>query len=288
MAQRSGLGKGLGALIPKTESPQNQPTGDLILKIPVGNIKPNPQQPRKQFDNDQLRELADSIREHGILQPLVVIESDKPGLYTLIAGERRLRASKLAGLKDVPAILRTASYQEQLEFALIENVQREDLNPIERALAFQNLLEEFSLTHEEIARRVGKSRVAITNSLRLLNLPQPIQDLILKGVISEGHGRALLSLPTPAAIQSAIDTIVRQNLNVRQTEALVSKFNQPKSKPQAPSPESLAFADLEARLRRHLQTRVSLQKGPKGGTITISFYSDEELNELLEKLGLND
>ncbi len=288
MAQRSGLGKGLGALIPKTESPQNQPTGDLILKIPVGNIKPNPQQPRKQFDNDQLRELADSIREHGILQPLVVIESDKPGLYTLIAGERRLRASKLAGLKDVPAILRTASYQEQLEFALIENVQREDLNPIERALAFQNLLEEFSLTHEEIARRVGKSRVAITNSLRLLNLPQPIQDLILKGVISEGHGRALLSLPTPAAIQSAIDTIVRQNLNVRQTEALVSKLNQPKPKLQAPSPESLAFADLEARLRRHLQTRVSLQKGPKGGTITISFYSDEELNELLGKLGLND
>ncbi len=242
MAQRSGLGKGLGALIPKTESPQNQPTGDLILKIPVGNIKPNPQQPRKQFDNDQLRELADSIREHGILQPLVVIESDKPGLYTLIAGERRLRASKLAGLKDVPAILRTASYQEQLEFALIENVQREDLNPIERALAFQNLLEEFSLTHEEIARRVGKSRVAITNSLRLLNLPQPIQDLILKGDFRRAW-QSLAILANTAAIQSAIDTIVRQNLNVRQTEALVSKFKSTQAQTQAPSPESLAFAD---------------------------------------------
>jgi len=287
MAQRSGLGKGLGALIPGSGDAQPAMQGEAMLMIPVGHIAPNPQQPRKQFDAEQLRELAESIREHGVLQPLVVISGEKPQHYTLIAGERRLRASKLAGLKEVPAIVRSANQQEQLEFALIENVQREDLNAIERARAYQNLLENFALTHEDIARRVGKSRVAITNSLRLLNLPLAVQQSILEGNITEGHGRALLALPSAAAMQATLDSVLRQSLNVRQTEALVARFGQAKATPAAPA-RSSAYADLEARLRRHLQTKVSLQKGKQGGSITIAFYSDEELNQILEKLGLDD
>ena len=288
MAKKSGLGRGLDALIPNWEDNQAGIPGDKVVMVPIDNISPNPHQPRKQFNSEGLEDLASSIREHGIIQPLILISADKPNFYTLIAGERRLRAAKIAGLIEVPAIVRSATEQEQLEFAIIENVQREDLNPLERARAYQNLVDGFSLTHEEIARRVGKSRVSVTNTLRLLNLPPLAQASVLNGEISEGHARALLGLPNARAIDSALDSVVSLNLNVRQTEALVGKLTGKSPRPGSPIPRSPEIEDLENKLRQFFHTKVSLTKGARGGTISISFYSDEELNGILDSLGLND
>ncbi len=288
MAKKSGLGRGLDALIPNWEDTQAVIPGDKVVMVPIDNISPNPHQPRKQFNSEGLEDLASSIREHGIIQPLILISADKPNFYTLIAGERRLRAAKIAGLREVPAIVRSATEQEQLEFAIIENVQREDLNPLERARAYQNLVDGFSLTHEEIARRVGKSRVSVTNTLRLLNLPPLAQASVLNGEITEGHARALLGLPNARAIDSALDSVVSLNLNVRQTEALVSKLTGKSPRPGSPIPRSPEIEDLENKLRQFFHTKVSLTKGERGGTISISFYSDEELNGILDSLGLND
>ena len=288
MAKKSGLGRGLDALIPNWEDTQAVIPGDKVVMVPIDNIIPNPHQPRKQFNSEGLEDLASSIREHVIIQPLILISADKPNFYTLIAGERRLRAAKIAGLREVPAIVRSATEQEQLEFAIIENVQREDLNPLERARAYQNLVDGFSLTHEEIARRVGKSRVSVTNTLRLLNLPPLAQASVLNGEITEGHARALLGLPNARAIDSALDSVVSLNLNVRQTEALVGKLTGKSPRPGSPIPRSPEIEDLENKLRQFFHTKVSLTKGVRGGTISISFYSDEELNGILDSLGLND
>jgi len=196
MARKSGLGKGLEALIPGDSLTAGQ---DSVLQVPVERIVPNPQQPRLEMNEDDLQELAASIQEHGILQPLVVSRTDAAGEYTLIAGERRLRAARLAGLRTVPVIVRTASEQQRLELALIENVQRADLSPLETAAAYNMLAEDFGLSHEDIARRVGKSRVAVTNALRLLKLAPKARQALEKGLISEGHARALLGLNLPAA-----------------------------------------------------------------------------------------
>ena len=226
MAQRSGLGKGLESLIPTWQnSPTPTDSAEQVRLLPIESISPNPQQPRKVFEEEHLEDLAASIKQHGIIQPLIVITAESADRYTLIAGERRLRAARLAGLKEVPAIVRTASQQEQLEFAIIENVQREDLNPMERAKAYQSLADQFSLTHEEIAHRMGKSRVTITNTLRLLNLPLLVQQALYSGEISEGHARSLLALPNARAIEAALDSILSLGLNVRQTELLVSKLS---------------------------------------------------------------
>lgn len=209
MAQRSGLGKGLESLIPTWQnSPTPTDSAEQVRLLPIESISPNPQQPRKVFEEEHLEDLAASIKQHGIIQPLIVITAESADRYTLIAGERRLRAARLAGLKEVPAIVRTASQQEQLEFAIIENVQREDLNPMERAKAYQSLADQFSLTHEEIAHRMGKSRVTITNTLRLLNLPLLVQQALYSGEISEGHARSLLALPNARAIEAALDSIL--------------------------------------------------------------------------------
>ncbi len=289
MAQRSGLGKGLESLIPTWQgSPVAPGATEQVRLLPVNSISPNPQQPRKIFEEDQLEDLAASIKQHGIIQPLIVIAAEGIDRYTLIAGERRLRAAKLAGLKDVPAIVRTASQQEQLEFAIIENVQREDLNPMERARAYQNLADQFSLTHEEIAHRVGKSRVTVTNTLRLLNLPALVQQTLQSGEISEGHARSLLALPTARAMEAALDSILSLGLNVRQTELLVSKLSGKAPTNRKPISRSAEAEDLENRLRQFFHTKVMLSKGNRGGTISISFYSDEELNAILDKLGIND
>ncbi len=289
MAKTTGLGKGLGALIPgwQDEPLKEITSGSQVHLLPIEQIQPNPHQPRKNFNQENLLELSNSIKEHGIIQPLVVI-NDGPNRYTLIAGERRLRASKLAGLTEVPAIVRTATEQEQLEFAIIENVQREDLNPIERARAFQRLVDDFSLTHDEVARRVGKSRVTITNTLRLLNLPIVVQQSVLEGSLSEGHARALLALPNPRAIESAMETVQSLGLNVRQTELLVNKLiGRGPSKPvkSMRNPEEEA---LENKLRQHFHTKVTLSKTKSGGSITIFFFSDEELNSITDKFGLYD
>ena len=287
MVKKTGLGKGLEALIPGNwDKPvlENQRTSEQVSLIRVGKINPNPHQPRSNFDSSTLEDLAASIREHGIISPLIVVSGQNPDQYILIAGERRLRAAKLAGLTEVPAIVRSSTEQEQLELAIIENVQREDLDPLERANAYQALLDEFSLTHEEIAKRVGKNRVTVTNSLRLLNLPETIQKGISEKRISEGHARALLGLSTPKAMEHAFETIKILGLNVRQTEQLVTKMNgTPVSQKPKPAPNALD-KDLENRLRQHFNTKVSLQKGPKGGNLIIYFFSDEELNNILDML----
>ncbi len=288
MARKTGLGRGLDALIPGWQEAGAPSSTDKVLKVPVENISPNPHQPRKTFDPEQLEDLAVSIREHGVIQPLILIPGENTNHYFLIAGERRLRASKLAGLSEVPAIVRTATEQEQLEFAIIENVQREDLNPLERARAYQNLLDSFSLTHDEIARRVGKSRVSVTNSLRLLNLPPIAQEALLDAKISEGHARALLGLPNTRSIEAALDSILSLNLNVRQTEALVSKLQGKAERNPAKPSRPAEIEHLENRLRGFFHTKVSLNKGKRGGSINIAFYSDEELNAILDLLGIND
>jgi len=288
MAKKSGLGRGLDALIPGWHEDALPTVSDKVTSVAVEKIDPNPQQPRKSFDPEQLEDLAASIRQHGIIQPLILIPGDQNDRYFLIAGERRLRAAKLAGMAEVPAIIRTASEQEQLEFAIIENVQREDLNPLERARAYQNLLDGFSLTHDDIARQVGKSRVSVTNSLRLLNLPELAQEALSNGEISEGHARALLGLSGDKAIEAALDSVVSLNLNVRQTEALVNKLSGKISRPTAKQPRPAEIEDLENRLRQFFHTKVNLTRSARGGTISIAFYSDEELNAILDSLGLND
>lgn len=282
--KRPGLGKGLASLIPTASTPDTSEEKSGVLEIPVDAIDANPRQPRSRFDTDDLKDLAASIREHGVIQPLVITK-DENGEYTLIAGERRLKASKMAGLKTVPVILREASEQERLEVALIENVQRTDLNPLETAAAYEQLAQEFGLSHEEIGQRVGKSRTTVTNMLRLLELSPVVQQALRNASISNGHARALLSLTTPQAQSAALQTILTKGLNVRQTEALVKKLKGEKSasKPKKPT-QSPELKDLESRLQSSLGTKVRLTSGDKGqGTITIHYYSDEELDALLDR-----
>ena len=288
--KRPGLGKGLDALIPMDETsapassrPLISPSSSGAADIPITQISPNPRQPRAQFNPQGIAELASSILEHGIIQPLIVTQADAPGAYTLIAGERRLLAAKEAGLKVVPVVIREASDQERLEIALIENVQRADLSALETAEAYRQLVDEFKLAHGEIAKRVGKSRVAITNTLRLLNLPPSVKQFLAQGKISEGHARALLSLSSSQAQAAALQTIISKELNVRQTEALVRKLSGGKVETQpkpSPAPE---ITELEEKLRSSLGTKVTLKYGQKGGTITVHYYSDEELDNLIYK-----
>jgi len=281
MARRSGLGRGLDALIPGDDSQDRSG----IQAISVNRISPNPRQPRQEFDPEQLAELAQSIREHGVLQPLIVTyEIGVEDRYTLIAGHRRLIAAQQAGLRTVPALVREVTEQQRLELALVENVQRTDLNSLEQADAYHQLGEEFGLSHEEIASRVGKSRSAVTNKIRLLALPADVRQSLGKGEISEGHARALLALPTPQAQSSALGTVLRNQLSVRQTEELVRRLSGERGviHPGASPPPEIR--DLEERLRKKLGTKVRLNKRKNDGTLTIYFYSNEELEALLADL----
>jgi len=254
------------------------------MRIPTEKIHPNPQQPRTLIEDEALKELAASILEHGILQPLIVSKDLEGDDYTLIAGERRWRAAQIAGLSMVPVIERTVSEQGQLELALIENLQRSDLSPLEMAGAYHHLAEDFSLTHEQIAERVGKSRTSVTNTLRLLNLPEQVRKSLAENLISEGHARAILGLPTEAAQLSVLSTVLRDDLNVRQTEALVKKMSgeRPPAVPKPSTPPEVSA--LEKRLRHHFGTKVSLNDGKNGGRLVIYYYSDEELNAILDKI----
>ncbi|MDD2694383.1 MAG: ParB/RepB/Spo0J family partition protein [Anaerolineales bacterium] len=276
MARRPGLGKGLEALIPGSEAPAGG-----VVHLSVDQISPNPRQPRSRFAPEELAELADSIREHGVLQPLVVSYDASQGRYTLIAGERRLLAARTAGMSTVPAIVREVNDEQRIELALVENLQRTDLSPLEAAEAYRQLAEEFHLSHEEISARVGKSRAAITNTLRLLKLPAEVKQALVEGRISEGHARTLLALPGNQAQLAALRTVLAHELNVRQTEELVRRLSgeKPASTPKpAPPPEIKALAD---RLRQRLGTKVVLNPRPKGGgTLVIHYYSNEELDEL--------
>ncbi len=277
-----GLGRGLGSLLPGADE---TPGGSAVLDVPVAAIQPNPYQPRHAVDATALEELAQSIREHGLIQPLIVTVRDDR--YQLIAGERRWRAAQLAGLATVPVIVKEAAAQAMLELALVENIQRADLDVLEEAGAYQQLSQEFGLTHDQIAARVGKSRVAVTNTIRLLRLEPPLREAIAQGRISANHGRALLPLPPQVQVR-ALELVERQGLNARQTEALVRKLLEvgdepPPNEPprRVPTPETV---DLQDQFRQALNTKVDLVRGKKGGRLVIHFYSDEELQTLYDAL----
>ena len=281
MARKGGLGKGLDALIPSQESIQTE-NGSIFLSVDL--IVANPRQPRQSMAEEGLQELAASIREHGVLQPLIVTMDSATGQYSLIAGERRLRAARLAGLQQVPVLVRQVTDQERLELALIENVQRADLTPLETAEAYRQLHEDFKLPHDEIADRVGKSRVSVTNTLRLLKLVEPVQAALSENRITEGHARALLGLASPSAQVAALQIILARDLTVRQTEEYVRNLTGKRSAPPQSRPVIPEVQALEEQLRTHLGTRVTLHKGKKGGSLTIHFFSDEELDALVSQI----
>ena len=287
MTKKRGLGKGLGALIPPGAAPQ--PASAEIqasaIEIAVDRISPNPHQPRQNIDRAKLQELADSIAEHGLIQPLIVTQHGYG--YQLIAGERRWRASKLAGLATVPVIIKETSPQQMLELALVENIQRADLNPLEEAEAYAQLISEFGLTQEAVAERVGKSRTAVANTVRLLNLPEEIKHRLADGIISEGHGRALLGLKRQQDQLKVLELIISRNLNVRQAEALVKQLQNDQETPPKTKSNQLTPHDREllARFESKLGTRVELKRSEgDAGKITIHFYSDEELQAIFEAI----
>ena len=279
MPQRSGLGKGLDALIPGGSLARE---GGAV-QIPIDAIVRNPRQPRQSFKENELEELAASIREHGIIQPLIV-SPGQGGTYTLIAGDRRWQAGRRAGLNTVPVVIRVASDQQLLELALIENVQRADLNAIEEAEAFQHLAKEFGLSHEAIASRVGKSRVAVTNTIRLLEASSAVKQALVDARISEGHARALLALGSARAQENLLQRVVNLDLSVRQTELLARKLSGHKPAAKKKAARNADASSIERKLSANLGTKVSLKHGKKGGSLTIYYYSNEELDSILEKL----
>ncbi len=281
MAKRTGLGKGLDALIPTGQGVPSSEGGG-VMHVAIDLIQRNPRQPREKFDIEELENLATSIRQHGVIQPLIV-SPGKNGIYILIAGERRLQASRKAGLKTVPVVIRHATDQQLLELALIENVQREDLNAIEEAEAYQNLAKEFKMSHETIAERVGKSRVAVTNTIRLLDASAAVKQALVDARITEGHARAMLALSAKAQ-EVLLNQIINLDLSVRSTEVLARKYSGQKPATKKKSSASADVNDIERRLRSSLGTKVALKHGKKGGTVTIYYYSNEELDSLLEKL----
>ena len=281
---RGGLGKGLDALIPGGSA---QPG---LRRVSTDAIVPNPRQPRSVFDPEALQELADSIREVGLIQPLIVQQvpgsQDTPGglRYQLITGERRWRAARLAGLQHVDVIVKEATPQEMLELALVENIQRADLNPLEEAAAYQQLSDDFGLTQERIAERVGRSRASVANAMRLLRLPEEIKDALVSGEITEGHARALLMLSEEDEQLLALRTVVRRHLSVRQAEELVRRLQvagNDTSRQRTRSPETEA---LEAEFRESLGTKVDLYRSRRGGRLVIHFYSEEDLQAVYERI----
>jgi ParB family chromosome partitioning protein len=281
MSRKGGLGKGLDALIP---SGSLQPESSGVFQIQVSKIISNPYQPRLIVNQDELKGLCESIKEHGILQPLLLSQSQNTDEFILIAGERRLRAAQMAGLEFVPALIRQVSDQQRLEMALIENIQRTDLTPLETAEAYRQLSEDFNLSHEEIAMRVGKNRSTISNTIRLLKLPEEIRLSLQAGKISEGHARALLPLTSIPAQLAVLSSILKNELSVRQTEELVKKMSGEKISRHLPDIPSLELKEIEDRLRSHLGTRVALKHGRKGGSVVIYYYSDEELDNIISTL----
>ncbi len=281
MPKHSGLGKGLEALIPTGETSALPASG--ILQVPVERIHPNPRQPRVHFDETLIAELADSIREHGVIQPLIVTPGEA-GSFILIAGERRLQAARKAGLAAVPVIARHASSLEMLELALIENLQRSDLNVLEQAEAYRQLTGEFGLSHEAVAVHVGRSRSAVTNTLRLLDASAAVKQALVDNKITEGHARALLGLPNTRAQEGALRTVLQLGMSVRQTEGLVKRLSGTRSASKKRPVKNADASDVQRRLETSLGTKVSLRHGKRGGTVTIYYYSAEELDALLGKL----
>mgnify|MGYP000429805352 CR=1 FL=1 len=294
-AKKNGLGKGLDSLItnkvnttkttattkPATKKDEKVVEGVLVN---INKVEPNREQPRKNFDEDALLELAESIKQFGVLQPLLVQQKDD--YYEIIAGERRWRAAKLAGVKEVPVIEKEYTDQEILEIGLIENIQRENLNPIEEAIAYKRLLEEFNLKQDEVAERVSKSRTAVTNSMRLLKLSDKVQQMIIDDMISTGHARALLAIDDPELQYTLANKIFDEKLSVRETEKLVKEIKNPKKpKEKKPVANSFIYQDLEEKMKSVFGTKVSIASKGKGkGKIEIEYYSDDELEHLFDMM----
>lgn len=288
---KRGLGKGLDSMIPKKIAPQSkgkeqQKNVSRETLIKISEIEPNREQPRINFNEDALQELADSIKQYGVLQPLLLQKKDK--YYEIIAGERRWRAARMAGLKEVPAIIKEYSSQEVIEIALIENIQREDLNPIEEAKAYQKLVKEFKLKQDELAERVSKSRTAITNSMRLLKLSSKVQEMVIDELISSGHARALLPIENKEQQVVIAHKVFDEKLSVRETEKLVRNLQKNKEdnvKKEKKAKEDIFYKDLEEKIKEIIGTKVSIQqKSKKKGKIEIEYYSPEELERILDLL----
>lgn len=296
MAAKRGLGKGLEIIIPVQDSSpreetqtkqENQKKPETIVKIT--QVEPNREQPRKNFDEDALQELADSIKQFGLLQPILV--QDRKTYYEIIAGERRWRAAKLAGLKEIPVIIRDYTEQEIVEISLIENIQREDLNPIEEAQAYKRLLTEFNLKQDEVAERVSKSRTAVTNSMRLLKLCDEVQQMIIDDMLSTGHARALITIEDPEQQYMIAQKIFDEKLSVRDVEKLVKDLNKPeKQKKETVEDKSLEiiYQDVEEKLKQSLGTKVEISsKGNGSGKIEIEFYNHDDLDRIIDLLSHN-
>lgn len=278
--QRKALGKGLEALIPSGTTATMEPPAPGTREIPIQQIGPNPHQPRSRFSEESLQELASSIRETGVLQPVLVRRQDDGG-FQLVAGERRLRAAQLAGMTAIPAIIRDVDDREMLELALIENIQREDLNPVDEAKGYHALSTRLGMTHDEISQRVGKHRTAVTNSLRLLALPAEVLEMVSRGTMTAGHARALLGLESVGEQLVTARYVQSKGLSVRRTEALVNRKLR-RRHTRARSAKTVDVAEWENKLQQRFATRVVIRQGRKGGRVEFEYYSREDLERLLE------
>lgn len=283
MGKKFALGKGLSALIPEdvVETEQQDEKGKML--IPLNEIRNDNNQPRKAFDNDKIAELTESIKTHGIIQPLILRKSDD-GLYVIVAGERRWRAAKMAGLKDVPAIVMELSEKDVLEISLIENIQRQDLNPIEEASAYKKLLSDFNLTQEDLSKRIGKSRTAITNTMRLMNLDIRVQQYIIEGIITEGHGRALLGIKDKEIQYELSQKVIDENLSVRELERLVKRILEGKTTEEKETNNELNpyYKEIKNQLQSYFGTKVNISNKNNKGKIEIEYYSEDDLQRILD------
>lgn len=283
MGKKFALGKGLSALIPEdvVETEQQDEKGKML--IPLNEIRNDNNQPRKAFDNDKIAELTESIKTHGIIQPLILRKSDD-GLYVIVAGERRWRAAKMAGLKDVPAIVMELSEKDVLEISLIENIQRQDLNPIEEASAYKKLLSDFNLTQEDLSKRIGKSRTAITNTMRLMNLDIRVQQYIIEGIITEGHGRALLGIKDKEIQYKLSQKVIDENLSVRELERLVKRILEGKTAEEKETNNELNpyYKEIKNQLQSYFGTKVNISNKNNKGKIEIEYYSEDDLQRILD------
>lgn len=283
---KKALGKGIDALIQQVDEPQATAQKDDVTRIPLRQIEPNPHQPRNDFDQEALEELAESIKQQGVIQPIIVEKSTQG--YTIVAGERRYRAARMAGLSEVPVIIRSFTDEEKLEIALIENVQREDLNPLDEARAYRHLMESNNLNQESLAQKIGKKRSTVANSVRLLKLPEDMQESIVQGELSSGHARAILSVVNPADQRILYQRILNESLSVREAERLAAGFNkgirssEKDKKKKSEKPVSPEVQEIEQKFLDVLGTKVNLKGGLQKGKIEISYYSKEDLERIYE------
>ncbi|MCI6190397.1 MAG: ParB/RepB/Spo0J family partition protein [Clostridium sp.] len=286
MSKKFGLGKGLEALISENEENINESGNKLF--IPLNKIKNNADQPRKSFDNEKIAELAESIKHHGIIQPLILMKENDD--YVIIAGERRWRAAKMVGLKEVPAIIMDVTDKEVLELSLIENIQRQDLNPLEEALAYKKLIDNFKFTQEELSKRIGKSRTAITNCMRLINLDDRVKEYIIQGVLSEGHGRALLAIDDGDLQYAIAQKVIDESLSVRELERLIKKVyatEKKKKNDDKVDDNNIYYKNIEEKLQSYFGTKINLSYKKDKGKIEIEYYSEEDLQRILDMMNID-